>query len=168
MEGIITNDIVYNTVNNSGGTEQYEFIISLGSFCSPAIELERYGFRDSSYPFDWLLTHTFETVLDLIDNDFLGFLDGNRLYQRSRERQVYENTDLDISFVHDFSSTSHYQINWKWFKKNTDGEKKGFITVLVSQHCFSDISKVKSNLHMLRTIAMKLFGDLSLIIQIIK
>ena len=41
--------------------------------------------------------------MDLIDNEFVGFLDESRLFQRSQERQVYENRDLDIVFVHDYS-----------------------------------------------------------------
>ena len=90
----------------------YQHAISLGSFCSPAMELERFGFRDASYPFDWLLTHTFSNVLDLIDNHFERFLNTDDLYQRDNERSSYENPYIDCVFVHDFSK-------WKRFSEQT-------------------------------------------------
>lgn len=34
----------------------YKHVISLGFFCSVALELERKGLRDASYPFDWLIS----------------------------------------------------------------------------------------------------------------
>lgn len=49
-----------------------------------------------------MLTHTFATVLNLIDDGFDAFVE-NRLFQRAKERQVYENRDLDVVFVHDFT-----------------------------------------------------------------
>lgn len=90
----------------------YAHAISLGSFCSSALELERYGFRDASYPFDWLLTHTFSSVLDLIDNHFERFLKTDELYQRDNERSTYVNPYIDCVFVHDFTK-------WKPFSVQT-------------------------------------------------
>lgn len=52
--------------------KRYEFenIISLGHFCAPAMQLEKYGFRRASYPFDWLIIRDFKLVLQLLDKGF--------------------------------------------------------------------------------------------------
>lgn len=97
--------------------EKYEHIISLGSFCSPALELERFGFRDASYPFDWVLSHTFKSVLELINNSFKGFLNSDQLYQRRDARQIYENILFDIIFVHDFSKHRSFHEQYKNIEK---------------------------------------------------
>ena len=43
--------------------------ISLGYFCSVASELERYGLRGESYPFDWVISD-FGGVVEAIQNNF--------------------------------------------------------------------------------------------------
>lgn len=40
--------------------KKYESVISLGYFCSVAIELEKMGIRNFSTPFDWLITDWLE------------------------------------------------------------------------------------------------------------
>lgn len=44
----------------------YKHVISLGSFCSPALKIERLGLRDGSYPFDWVLSRSMNNVVELI------------------------------------------------------------------------------------------------------
>ncbi len=39
-----------------GKITKFEHVISLGFFCSPALELKKLGFRDASYPFDWVIS----------------------------------------------------------------------------------------------------------------
>ena len=56
-----------------GSRLRYEHVVSLGYFCSTALELQRYGFRDGSYPFDWNIC-SIEGVLSLVKSDFEGFL----------------------------------------------------------------------------------------------
>lgn len=88
-----------NTMTNSAFTH----FISLGYFCSVAMELERYGFRNASYPFDWLVTPRFDCVIDAIDTYFEGFLDYDALEQDPVKRQIYHNRNIHCSFVHDFN-----------------------------------------------------------------
>ena len=47
----------------------FDHVISLGWFCSPAHEIRRIGLRDASYPFDWLITHNFSIIINLIKNN---------------------------------------------------------------------------------------------------
>ncbi len=91
----------FNTISKEN-TPQFTHFISLGHFCSVAMELERYGFRNASYPFDWLVTPRFDSVIEAIDSHFEGFLDYDALEQDSFKRQIYYNHCCHCSFVHDF------------------------------------------------------------------
>lgn len=75
--------------------------ISLGYFCSVALELEKYGLRKESSPFDWLITE-FEGVITLIENHFKDFLAYEYLAQNKEDRLFYMNTKYRAKFVHDF------------------------------------------------------------------
>lgn len=89
--------------------EGYRHIISLGSFCSTSSEIERLGYRDGSYPFDWVLSHTMKNVLMLIENNFEGLFEDDYIYQWKDELSTYENTKYDIIFVHDFSKWKRFE-----------------------------------------------------------
>lgn len=88
-------------------------IISLGAFCGPAQELERCGLRDSSYPFDWLISSSFESVLELIQNGFTDFLRVDELYQSVNNRNFYYNEKTKVWFYHDFSERFSLEEQWK-------------------------------------------------------
>lgn len=83
---------------------KYENIISLGWFCGPAQEIERWGGRDVSFPFDWLLTKDFSKVLAMIENDFEGWMKYDALYQGKNHLGWYEDIENKFVFVHDFLS----------------------------------------------------------------
>ena len=81
--------------------KQYEHFISLGYFCSVALELDRIGLRSSSYPFDWCISN-FEGVIETIRNQFEGFLDYEHLLQSDATYNHYFNETYRIWFFHDF------------------------------------------------------------------
>ena len=76
-------------------------IISLGYFCSIATELERYGLRDRSFPFDWLISD-FEGVISAIENRFEDLWDYEYWAQSADERGYYKHTKFGFEFYHDF------------------------------------------------------------------
>lgn len=78
----------------------YAHYISLGSFCSVALELERIGLRDCSSPFDWCLSG-WNGVEQLIDTHFENFLEYDQMSQSREEPEHYKN-QLGIQFFHDF------------------------------------------------------------------
>ena len=80
---------------------QYKHFISLGYFCSVAMELERTGLRSTSSPFDWLLCN-FIGVIDAINHHFEDFLDSNYLFQDAKNHRQYYNPKYGFYFVHDF------------------------------------------------------------------
>lgn len=87
----------------------YRHIVSLGSFCSVALELERLGYRDGSYPFDWVLSRTIKCVIRLIETDFKDLFNQDYIYQWKDKSNIYENKEYDIVFAHDFSERKSFE-----------------------------------------------------------
>ena len=83
--------------------KKYDSIISLGFFCSTALELERVGLRSHSSPFDWVLSLRFDKVIELIENNFENFLNIDYLQQYRSNPSFYMNSKYDIHFYHDFN-----------------------------------------------------------------
>lgn len=52
---------------------RYRHVVSLGYFCSTALELRRYGLRDGNYPLDWNIS-AIEPTLTMVESGFAGFL----------------------------------------------------------------------------------------------
>lgn len=85
------------------GMKRFKNIISLGHFCSPAMEFERLGCRKYSFPFDWLITPNLNSVMDLIENHFTDFLNEEYMYQLKQFPSYYRNIKVNVDFYHDFS-----------------------------------------------------------------
>ncbi len=75
--------------------------ISLGYFCSVAMELEKLGLRTESSPFDWVISD-FEGVMSAIENQFVDFFKYEYMSQNMNSRECYKNTKYNIKFFHDF------------------------------------------------------------------
>lgn len=82
--------------------KRFEHIISLGSFCSVAMELEKKGLRAASYPFDWMISDSLEEILHLMENGFRDFLNPSFLHCEHR-RDVCFNEKTRMHFYHDFN-----------------------------------------------------------------
>lgn len=76
--------------------------ISLGYFCSIASELEKFGLRTESSPFDWVISD-FEGVIMAIQEHFAYFVNYEYLSQNMQNRAVYMNTRYKVEFFHDFA-----------------------------------------------------------------
>lgn len=87
---------------NSFLEKNYKNYISLGFFCSIALDLKSFGLRLFSSPFDWLIS-PFESVLELICNRFNGFLDYELMEQSRKVPCHYKNSKYEIEFYHDFN-----------------------------------------------------------------
>ncbi|MBQ8783670.1 MAG: hypothetical protein IJZ57_07870 [Clostridia bacterium] len=84
--------------------KKFKHIVSLGYFCSPALEFKRINRRGCSLPFDWLITPNFEKVIELIDSGFYDFLNFEFLFQLKFHPDYYRNIKWNIDFYHDFSA----------------------------------------------------------------
>ena len=76
-------------------------IVSIGSSCVMAASMAKYGFRNWSGPFDWIVTQQFEYVLSFMENDFSGFLQKENLRAVTDCENVFEDTSCGFLFKHD-------------------------------------------------------------------
>lgn len=84
-------------------TLQFERIISLGFFCSVALELEKYGRRDRSYPFDWVISDI-HSINNLMKNDFTDLFSEELLYRNSDYPYIIHHKNYTFDFYHEFDS----------------------------------------------------------------
>lgn len=96
--------------------DKYKHFISLGFFCSVALELERIGLRDCSSPFDWCISE-WEGVERAIDTHFKDFLMYENMYQDRKKRKNYMDVEYGISFFHDFNDYKPLKMQMKKVKQ---------------------------------------------------
>jgi len=79
---------------------RYQHVISLGHFCGVASELERFGLRDASYPFDWIICEL-QPALELMESG-LGELLERGVLSRQQDHPHIVQHPSGVSFYHDF------------------------------------------------------------------
>lgn len=92
--------------------KKFDLIFSLGEDCACTSYLRRFNLQEYSYPFDWLTKADFFTRMDLLINDFDGFLEKENLaiiaysYQKTINKHTddYKDTKTDFHFYHDFDT----------------------------------------------------------------
>lgn len=154
-------------------SERFENVISLGSFCSPALEIERFGFRNTSFPFDWCLTDDFSKVLELIDNGFKDLFDFSLFYQWTSQRQVYDNKKYSMTFVHDFSkyeplSGQLSKVHEKYDRRITkfyDAIERPTLFIRYVKNA-NEIQYIKNNLNYVRSVLRLDNNDIVFIVNI--
>lgn len=77
---------------------EFNSVINLGWRCTPAFQIKRKGLRLQSFPIDWLISASFDSIIKLFKQDFEGFLlhfvDHTEKYAKVKEessRVVIEN-----------------------------------------------------------------------------
>lgn len=114
---------------------QFENYISLGYFCSISLELEQYGLRSFSAPFDWCKS-SFQGVLAAIENGFQDFTDPALLAQGEKFRERYYNTKYGIWFFHDFDKYKPLEEQIPEVKQKYDRRIKRFYESIKSPTLF--------------------------------
>lgn len=87
---------------------RFDLIVSLGEDCACSSYLRKFALQNASYPFDWLTKASLKTRVDLINDDFHGFLKRENMYQiphpedSEKNCDYYEDRNTDFYFYHDF------------------------------------------------------------------
>ncbi len=97
---------------------QFDMVISLGEDCACAMYLKKCLLRDASYPFDWLCHALFEKRIELLLNQFDGFLQKENMRQlikpttglRDLENDSYEDVNNGFYFYHDFKANLPFEV----------------------------------------------------------
>jgi len=79
--------------------------VSLGANCEMALRLRDCGLRDAAFPFDWLVSRSVDSFVELLDHDFESFLDEKCYVQLDIDSRWVKNTVYDIVFIHDWPFT---------------------------------------------------------------
>lgn len=121
---------MFTTGRRGKPIKEYTHAVSLGYSCNIALDLERFGLRTQSSPFDWVITNDFSKVIKLIEDDFLDFLDDKNIYQYRGLYNYYVNTKYDVHFFHDFDSYhSYYKQVDKIFNKYTRRIERFYLSI---------------------------------------
>jgi hypothetical protein len=128
----------------------YDLIAGLGSWCGPALHLNRYNFRKSSFPLDWVQSPFLSDVNRLLKNRFAGYMElenmtekdilahfvdnGNVIYQPggtepARAHYVHDSY-YKIDSVHDFPMIPYqdWKVQYPAFKEKLNRRIQRFLT----------------------------------------
>ena len=86
--------------------------VSLGFFCSIAMDLEKMGLRDTSSPFDWVISD-FEMIIYGLQHKFANFLNYDNLFQLKNDKNVYYDNFYKTYFYHDFNKYKSLKEQYK-------------------------------------------------------
>lgn len=109
--------------------------ISLGYFCSVAIDLEKLGLRESSSPFDWVISD-FEGVMLAIQERCVDFLEYKYLFQNKELPHIYKNTKYNFDFYHDFSKYKSLKKQLPIICKKYNRRIDRFFNTITTPTCF--------------------------------
>lgn len=93
--------------------KKFDLIFSLGEDCACSSYLRRFNLQEYSYPFDWLTKADFSVRVDLLLNDFKGFLEKENLIKldkntfkgdKDEKNDYYWCKKTDFNFYHDFDN----------------------------------------------------------------
>lgn len=76
--------------------------ISLGSRCIPALILRQYHLRSAAYPFDWMLSETFDNFYKIIETNFENFLCKESLIIDKTQPFIVRDQNTGFGYSHDF------------------------------------------------------------------
>lgn len=82
---------------------QNPLVVSLGGDCQVALNLRTNGVRGLAYPFDWINSPEFESIIAIIEDDFKYWLEPSFL-EHSGNKIL--NRYYNIKFAHDFPTSA--------------------------------------------------------------
>ena len=111
----------------------YDTIISLGSFCQIAYQLERKKLKNFSGPIDWMLSPSLSNVNRLLENRFKGFMDYQNLTVEGSaniDTYIVKDNLYNIESYHDFAITKDQKNplhNYSLYKNKLINQTNNFL-----------------------------------------
>ena len=104
---------------------KFDLVLPLGEDCACSSYLRRFVLQDYSYPFDWLAKSNFTARIELIVNNFDGFLEKSDLYeipkpehlQSDKYCRYFADRKFDFCYYHDFSANLPFERAYKETKE---------------------------------------------------
>lgn len=85
---------------NFGEIQNDAVFVSLGSYCGPAGFTRSAGLRTAAFPFDWLVFTSEEKLIEVLNDDFLHFLDQDYLIPDHYLIPFYTGATLVNTYYH--------------------------------------------------------------------
>lgn len=85
--------------------------VSLGSYCGPAQFLHHCGMRKAAFPLDWVVSLDGETLIEMIEQDFLNFL--NEAYYSAPFGSPPLHTSYHLEFRHDAYQAEEFMTKYR-------------------------------------------------------
>ena len=122
----------------------YSSCVSLGWFCGTASSLSRLGLRSESGPFDWYFSD-YSSVLRLIDNGFLDFMNKGNLKVDTNNPHVFEDVKYHFTCNHDIKTDfeKEYEDIHKKYQKRANRFIKRIKEPTVFFRCICDNNEVQ-------------------------
>lgn len=153
----------------------FEHYISLGYFCTPALELERFGLRDCSSPFDWCISE-WGGVEEAIRNGFADYLVFSDFAQDSKCRKYYKNMRYGLTYFHDFDAfrplSEQFDAFSEKYKRRIDRFMKNicdptlFVRYISTEKGRDELSYLENNVDDIKAL-LKSFNDCNEIVFIV-
>ena len=162
--------------SNLGGTieqgiTQEPLFVSLGSFCVTAHMHRQCGIRKAAFPFDWIISFDVEKLIDVLEEDFLHFLNYDVLRVSG---QALLNDYYRLEFLNEGDwEDAAYDINEfalkcqriiDRFRQIANYQGKVYFVRAAHPHSVSDphrIWKIKENIEIAADYAERLYRTLS-------
>jgi len=75
-------------------------IINLGNNCVNALLLNLLSLRKESLPFDWIIVHTFEDLINIFEDNFENFINLDLLKLKNKNVVVNANVFKNTEKIH--------------------------------------------------------------------
>lgn len=147
---------VYLNDETSAICREYAHVVSLGHACAVASELERFGLRDHSGPFDWQGTRLLQSRIECLKDSFVTFMKRLRvdeLYQR-QVPSCYYMKNMGIFLVHDFNEWENINDQLPNVRRKYESRIKHFLKDISEPTLFmyylcaeDDVSYINTNIH---------------------
>lgn len=108
-------DPLDSQIHELAPSEPLPLFVSLGSHCGPAHILRACSMRQAAFPFDWIISFDGEALIEIIEQDFLDFL--NEDYLDCNASGALLHTRYHLEFIHEGDwREDRYVLNMEIFK----------------------------------------------------
>jgi hypothetical protein len=117
-----------------GFKKKYDVVFGIGAACSCTMSLRAAGLQYLSFPYDWLYGSTVERRMEILCNDFSGFLDvGDLTFLQKHLKNgmdIYKNEKTGMVFNHDFQGGMELSESFKGVARKYDRRITRLLTLL--------------------------------------
>lgn len=137
---ILCFQISHPETQDNKSCQEKPIFISLGNRCIPALILKHYNLRSAAYPFDWMLSDTFDNFFKMLETDFENFISKDSLIIDKERPFIVRDQATNFGYSHDFPVTDpkiryiapNFLDAFESIKEKYNRRIKRFLDILIS------------------------------------